>query len=253
MALEPINVGLIPNDGTGDDLRSAFIKINQNFEELELQGGQSNTISNIGTGAGLYKEKIGVDLRLKSLVAGPGITITNNSSDVTITNNRNMIVTVNSNNGSLTASSPTQAINIVGGTGITTSINPSTSTLTITGNNYDIETDTSPKLGGNLNLNGFSIIGGTGTNVTAQTFTGNLTGNVTGNLTGNVNGLVNGINIADLQTQLLTFDFGPLPSNTVPASTNYSNPIQFLLANIMIDMGTITNPSVMGIDGGTFV
>lgn len=34
--MENINIGSLPNDGTGDKLRDAFIKINQNFEELAL-------------------------------------------------------------------------------------------------------------------------------------------------------------------------------------------------------------------------
>ena len=34
MAIQNINVGLAANDGTGDDLREAFIKINQNFQNL---------------------------------------------------------------------------------------------------------------------------------------------------------------------------------------------------------------------------
>jgi hypothetical protein len=35
MAIQNINVGLAANDGTGDDLREAFIKINQNFQNLD--------------------------------------------------------------------------------------------------------------------------------------------------------------------------------------------------------------------------
>lgn len=46
--------------------------------------GEINTASNVGSGTGLYKEKIGTDLRFKSLVAGTGITITNNTNDITI-------------------------------------------------------------------------------------------------------------------------------------------------------------------------
>ena len=67
MSMKVINIGNYTNDGTGDDLRTAFQKVNDNFYELQLQGGQANTISNIGLGVPLYKEKIGVDLRLKSL------------------------------------------------------------------------------------------------------------------------------------------------------------------------------------------
>ena len=34
MAQQPINTGTVANDGTGQTLRSAFVKVNQNFTEL---------------------------------------------------------------------------------------------------------------------------------------------------------------------------------------------------------------------------
>ena len=37
MAVQTINVGVLANDGTGDDLREAFIKANQNFDDLDLR------------------------------------------------------------------------------------------------------------------------------------------------------------------------------------------------------------------------
>jgi len=33
MAQEIINIGTTPNDGTGDPLRTAFTKVNENFTE----------------------------------------------------------------------------------------------------------------------------------------------------------------------------------------------------------------------------
>lgn len=243
MALQTINIGNFVNDGTGDDLRTAFSKVNANFEELDLLGGQANTISNVGTGIGLYKEKIGVDLRLKTLVAGPGITLNSTANEVTVTNNRNMIVTVNADTGSLTASSATQEINIVGGPGISTSI--SGSTLTINSSNYNLETDTSPALGGDLNLNGFDIIGGAGVTITAENFVGNLTGNVTGNVVGNLTGLVYGLDIRNIANEFY-FDFGAITGDV-------TSPVQFFLSAFAVDMGTITAPSSLGIDCGTIL
>ena len=37
MAVQLVNIGRIANDGTGDDLREAFIKINQSLEDLDLR------------------------------------------------------------------------------------------------------------------------------------------------------------------------------------------------------------------------
>jgi len=45
---------------------------------------EANTGSNVGAGAGVFKQKVGVDLEFKSLVAGPNITITPGDDDITI-------------------------------------------------------------------------------------------------------------------------------------------------------------------------
>ena len=42
-----VNVGSTPNDGTGDDLRSAFVKINQNFSNISSIGFNAANI-NVG-------------------------------------------------------------------------------------------------------------------------------------------------------------------------------------------------------------
>ena len=47
MTRQNINIGTNANDGTGDTLRSAGTKINQNFQEIYTQlGGDSSTLSN---------------------------------------------------------------------------------------------------------------------------------------------------------------------------------------------------------------
>ena len=232
MALQTVNIGNFANDGTGDDLRTAFFKVNANFEELDLQGGQANTISNIGVGIGLFKEKIGVDLRLKTLIAGSGITLTNNANDITITNNRNMIITVNANTGTLTASTPNQAINILGGTGVQTNIVGNT--LTISASSFTLNSDLSPSLAGNLNLNGFDIIGGAESSITANSFIGNLTG------------LVNNINITQLYNDYYNFDFGGI-------TQTFTSPIIYILNSGLIDMGSFIAPNITVIDGGPFI
>lgn len=47
-------------------------------------GGENNTASNLGTGLGWYKQKVGVDLQFNSAIAGQGIDITDTTNDLTI-------------------------------------------------------------------------------------------------------------------------------------------------------------------------
>lgn len=46
-------------------------------------GGEINTASNVGSGVGVFKQKVGVDLELKSLIGGVGIDIVENTNDLT--------------------------------------------------------------------------------------------------------------------------------------------------------------------------
>lgn len=69
----------------------AGITLTNNVSDVTIDStasgaGEANTASNVGTGTGLiYKQKSGVDLELKSIKAGTGVTVTNNVSDITIT------------------------------------------------------------------------------------------------------------------------------------------------------------------------
>lgn len=47
--------------------------------------GETNTASNVGVGTGIFASKSGVDLQFKSLVAGSGVSLTNDATTVTIT------------------------------------------------------------------------------------------------------------------------------------------------------------------------
>jgi hypothetical protein len=46
--------------------------------------GEANTASNVGAGDGVFKQKVGVDLEFKSLVAGTNITLTGTADEITI-------------------------------------------------------------------------------------------------------------------------------------------------------------------------
>ena len=55
MAIQRVNIGTIANDGTGDDLREAFVKVNNNFTELDIRQPEKTTGANLGTaGEGVF-------------------------------------------------------------------------------------------------------------------------------------------------------------------------------------------------------
>ena len=81
--LQTINIGNIVNDGLGDDLRTAFQKVNANF--TSLNAALTVTASNIGAvGEGIFNRKDGVNLEFKKLVAGNKITITSTPDTLVI-------------------------------------------------------------------------------------------------------------------------------------------------------------------------
>ncbi len=82
MPIQTINLGTYANSGTGDDLRTAFEKVNANFQFLDETSAV--TAENVGLGSQVFKEKSGDNLRLRSIVAGTGMTVTQNANDITL-------------------------------------------------------------------------------------------------------------------------------------------------------------------------
>ena len=83
MPIQTINLGNYANDGTGDDLRTAFQKVNANFQ---LVGGTLGIIGgeNVGSGTGIFKRRDNDNLTLefKSLTSTDGsILITTPTAD----------------------------------------------------------------------------------------------------------------------------------------------------------------------------
>jgi hypothetical protein len=82
MTIQTINLGNYANDGTGDDLRTAFQKVNANFALLEtdVTGGV-----NLGAGTGIFADKNSTNLEFKSLTStGNSVTITHTSTTVNL-------------------------------------------------------------------------------------------------------------------------------------------------------------------------
>jgi len=81
--IQTINIGNIVNDGLGDDLRTAFQKVNANF--ATLNNDLTITASNLGTvGEPVFKQKTGLNLEFKKLVAGNKITISSSPDSLLI-------------------------------------------------------------------------------------------------------------------------------------------------------------------------
>ncbi len=75
--LEEINLGSVVNDGTGDDLRTAFEKVKTNFERLYNFGNAPTTASNIGsTGLGVFKQKTDSNFEFRKIDGVDGIVLT---------------------------------------------------------------------------------------------------------------------------------------------------------------------------------
>ena len=77
IAFEATNFYLTQNDPNTDE---AIV----NFRGSSVDNGETNTASNLGAGEGVFSSKSGVDLQFKSLVAGTGIVLSSDASEITI-------------------------------------------------------------------------------------------------------------------------------------------------------------------------
>ena len=261
MAIQLVNLGNTANDGTGDDLREAFVKVNANFNELDLRDDEQTTVSNLGaTGEGLYKEKVNYELRFKKIVGGAGLTLTATDDNITIANDKVYDLTQSTVTGDnyVTkeydfADARIKYNNVYN----TLADLPSASTyhgmfvhVHTTGGAYyshggvwielanktdpsELSEDTTPVLGGNLDAGGFNI-SNAGT-ITSTGFTGNVTGNVTG--------LINGKDPSLFVNHFENMDFGAF-------SATVNNMIDFIINETDQDMGTITSPTNTTVDFG---
>lgn len=83
MAIQTINIGNIVNDGLGDDLRTAFQKVNANFTEL------NSTLTVTGSSLGIlgeevFKQKNGNNFEFKKLVGASPIILTSDAESIVI-------------------------------------------------------------------------------------------------------------------------------------------------------------------------
>ena len=232
MAIQYINIGQISNDGTGDDLRVAFQKVNDNFEELDNRVIEETVIENAGSvGAGVYFGKVSGNQIFKRILAGNRISVTDSDGSITITASDALEdLTLDTDAGSLVIG-PGQVGAVYGGEGIVTSQDGQSIVVSLDDQSIVVN-DQSPVLGGNLNAN-VKNIDNAGI-VSANTFRGYL------------EGLVYGYDIRDFGPFLSGFDFGNIRNV-------YDNALSFILYRVDLDFGNITPESADEVDLGRIV
>lgn len=238
MAVELINIGNIANDGTGDELRVAFRKINQNLEEFDVRLGDAVEGINTGTGAGVFRQRVSNDLEFRSLTAGANIEITENPASIEISSPNTLTdAPVITDSGSYILTSG-DSIRVFGGDGIETSLDVSNNSIVIANTKpSELVEDTSPELAADLDaqLNNINSVN----RIEANEFVG-------GSFIGTLFGSIAGADIDDIAGFFGGFDFGPMV-------TEVNNFYDFLVLMLTIDYGTIVNPASFESDFGSFV
>tara|TARA_B100000212_G_C27384187_1_gene538434 strand:+ start:2315 stop:3013 length:699 start_codon:yes stop_codon:yes gene_type:complete len=232
MPIDRINVGTLANDGTGDDLRQAFVKVNNNFDDINSRVQGQATAQNLGAGTGIFYSKENGVIGLKSLVAGANIEITSDNDTVTISTPGTINLQATSGTGAITGANRTLVVQ--GGTNISTTALGNTITVNVDSTGL-VQSDSSPALGGNLDANSNSITNAN--SITAQAINGALTGTV------------DGINVTDMYNTMRNvrgFDFGDV-------TNNYTSGLDFVIANTTVDYGSIITPGSTISDFGSIV
>jgi hypothetical protein len=156
----PINIGLIANDGTGDDLREAFIKINTNFDDLYTTYVENTSAINLGnSGYTVYKQQVDNELQFRSLQVDPlypdsmALRVSEDGNTLFL---RSKQATIRFTDGTNTISSSVEQVVTFTGTGGTT-VTANNLTRTLTFDNK-LERELEPMLGGNLNAQDNGIV-----------------------------------------------------------------------------------------------
>jgi len=216
MAINLVNIGGVANDGTGDDLREAFVKVNNNFTELDNRNPEQTTASNLGTvGEGVFAQKSGFDLQFKKIVAGGNVTVTSDANGVIISSVGGLqALVVSTDAGNITLAEG-DTFTIAGGTNVNTATQGPDGI--VINSLTELSSDATPQLGGTLDGQGNKIL------------------NVR-----NIESLVYDVDVRDIYG----FNFGTITRSA-------SSIIEFLGTTIDVDLGTVVTPTDVDIDVGT--
>lgn len=259
MSIQTVNLGTYANDGTGDDLRSAFEKVIGNFDYLDIvkvEDGENLGLTQPNT-HGVYAGVDGVTLQFKSIKQGDNVTITSDGSTITIRPKDSINAVEEDPNPKLGGDLDTNGYAIFS-QDLPLEIYAINNTLSLYSYNADTGDYTT------LGLNGLNIVGnnfntpGVSTLVTypgdgltissdlqltlvsnngvlvdtdltvngsvsATNFTGSLTGNVTGNLTGNSTGTHTGPVFGDVAGDVIGNLTGNVTGNVLGQVSDISN------------------------------
>lgn len=210
MTLQTINLGDLANDGMGDDLRTAFEKVNYNFSSLEIAASDITGATNLGTaGATVFKEVVNRDLKFRRILGQNGVTVTNTDTAVIVSGATIPATIITGDNGSLLFN-PGDTISIVGASNISVGINNNTRTITITGNLTTLE-DTLDANGNDI-VNVVNINGVNWEDQIAALFVNMDFGPITTNVTSFIDFIrnTNSVDMGTILNPLVTvIDFGP--------------------------------------------
>ena len=125
MAKQTIGIGTTANDGTGDAIRTAFDKVNQNFTELYTD--DAGDVNSVAAGTGITVDQ-----------TTGAVTVTNSAPDqtVSLTDGGNMTITGTYPNFTLASNDVVGAVSSVqSGSGI--SVDQTTGIVTVTNSDPD--------------------------------------------------------------------------------------------------------------------
>jgi hypothetical protein len=122
MTIQPINIGNVVNDGLGDDLRTAFEKVNANFTALdsELSITGLNIPENVN-GESIFAGKSGLNLLFKKLVSGSNNLVLSSTADTVVISSSqpDAFTSITTDNNGVARASDSTGITLQGGSNIT--------------------------------------------------------------------------------------------------------------------------------------
>lgn len=240
--LSLVRIGNIANDGTGDDLREAFVKVNSNLNLLNNEIGllDQTTARNIGGGVDVFAGEINNELQFKTLVAGNNISITFTDNTIGITNSQPAFKIEDDLEIQFDYSTTANLVKI-------NSVGP-VDTVRLDGDVLKLSTalqnDPTPTLGGNLQGGVYRVVSDVQGDVYASDNSTLVIDSTNKNLFGNLVGTVDG---TDFSPYLSEYDFGTF------SNIDVNNIFDLILASTGVEFGSVGNPTALNLDLGTIV